>query len=94
MTIDFVGIGVKRAMLGQFRISSTMELKDGADVLFSYPFGCDYKPGDNVSDRIDALEDELQDALDNYMAEETLRNSPALSNRLDTLKAKLTIPGA
>lgn len=92
LEIKFTNVDVKRTLPKQFRISANMELLDGVDVIFSYPFGCDYKPGDNVAERIEALKEELQDALDNYADEQQLKNSEALSNKLDTLKSELTIP--
>ena len=92
LEIKFVDVDVKRTMKGQFRVSAIMQLFDDLTVLFAYPFGCDYKPGDSVADRVEALREDLQEALDNYAEEQTLKNSNALSNKLDSLKTELTIP--
>jgi len=90
MEINFTNIDVKRTMPKQFRISADMELLSGLDVIFTYSFGCDYKPGDDITDRVDRLQEELQDALDNFAAEQELV-TPA-TNKLNALKSKLTIP--
>jgi len=92
LEIEFKNIDVKRKLRGQYRISTDMELVDGTNILFSYPFGCDYKPGDNIADRIDNVKEELQDALDNFGLEYQLKNNPTLSNKLNGLKSELTIP--
>lgn len=92
LTIDFTNIDVKLTQPKQFRISAVMELKDGANVLFPFPFGCDYKPGNSITDRIDIVKKELQEALDNFGLEYQLKNNPTLASKLNALKKELNIP--
>lgn len=92
LEVTFTDIEVKQVMMGQFRVSINMNLIDGATVHMIHPFGVDYKPGDNVSDRLDKVTADLQEVLDTFGAEYQLQNNPAITTKLNTIKAGLTLP--
>ena len=89
ITKEVTKVRVDKVMDGMFNIVLNLCYKDGSDVLITRDFTEDHRIGNSVNYTIAKFLVLMQEAIDNYKAEQNIFNSAVLDNAIITLENNL-----
>jgi hypothetical protein len=91
LTYAVTKTSVTKTLEQQWAINLTLTvLNDGVEA-FSKQFTIDYKPGVNVTAVMQGIKADMQKAIDDYKAEQTLYNNALLNQAVTWLNENLTV---
>ena len=90
-TTTVVVESVDQRMPGLYGITLKFEYLDGATVLISRSFTQKYRHGQAPSTLVAAWKSEMQAAIDEYKAEETIKNAAALATAATNVNNGLVV---
>ncbi len=73
-----------------FSITFNLQVTDGA-VVIDKDFSCHYRPGDDVSEKVGKVKEDMQNAINDYKLEKELFDKPALDIAVTSIQGGLSL---
>lgn len=90
MTAVVTKKSVKVPQLKLYIITFNLVVTDGT-VVIDQDFTCEFRPGENVSDKVNGIKEQMQKAIDNYKLEKALFNNAQLDSAIIALNGGLSL---
>lgn len=72
-------------------ITFNLLVTDGATEVINQDFSCEYRQGENVSQKVAEITEKMQAAIDRYKAEQVIFNSAALDTAVNNISGGIIL---
>ena len=71
-------------------ITFNLQVTDGT-VVIDQDFSCEFRPGENVADKVNGIKEQMQKAIDDYKLEKALFNNAQLNSAVTAINGGLIL---